>query len=66
MATKSPSKNVFRDQWFEMGRPRPLFRLFPVFRTAITFLQQINVKNVHPAYCTVLRTHDLQNMSQLP
>ena len=30
-ATKTRSKNVFRDQWFEMGRPWPLFRLFSVF-----------------------------------
>ena len=32
-----------------MGHPRPLFRLFLSFQTNITILQQINVKNVHPA-----------------
>ena len=37
---------------FKNGPSRPLFRLFLVFfkRTALQFLQQINVKNVHPVY----------------
>ena len=32
-----------------MGHSRPLFRLFSVFAKNITFLQQCNVKSVHPA-----------------
>ena len=32
----------------------------------LQFLQQINVKNVHPVFSTGIRTHDLQYMSRLP
>ena len=32
----------------------------------LQFLQQRNVKNVHPAYGAGIWTHDLQNMSLLP
>ena len=50
-----------------MGQPRPLFCLFLVFfKQKIQFLQQINVKNVHPVYGTGIQTHDLLNMSRHP
>ena len=44
--------------------PVPLFNLFSPFQT-LQFLQQINVKNVHPVYGAGIRTHDLRNMSLL-
>ena len=44
---------------------QPLFRLFSSFQT-LQFLQQINVKNVHPVYGAGIQTHDLWNMSLLP
>ena len=41
--------------------------IFGLLQTNInTILQQINVKNVHPVYDTVIRTHDLTNVSHLP
>ena len=41
--------------------------IFGLFQINIKiFLQQINVKNVHPIYDARNRTHDLQNMSLLP
>ena len=51
-----------------MGQTRPLFRLFSVFsnKQTVQFLQQINVKNVHPVYGAGIRTHDLSNMSRHP
>ena len=42
-----------------MGQPRALFHLFSSFQTQVQFLQQINVKNVHPLYGDRIRTHDL-------
>ena len=42
-----------------MGQPRALFHLFSSFQTQFQFLQQINVKNVHPLYGDGIRTHDL-------
>ena len=45
-----------------MGQPRPLFR---PFKQTLQFLQQINVKNVHPVYSARIPTHDLWNMSLL-
>ena len=39
---------------------------FVFFQTNITFLQQINVKNVHPVYSTGIRKHNLQIASLIP
>ena len=40
---------------------------FGLFKqTSLQFLQQINVKNVHPVYGAGIQTHDLWNMSLLP
>ena len=41
-----------------------IFGLFE--QTSLQFLQQINVKNVHPVYGAWIRTHNLCNMSLLP
>ena len=73
-------KDLFSDlKVFEkMGKPRSFFKkkwanprlflfIFGLFKqTLIQFLQQINVKNVHPVYGTGIRTHGLQNVSLLP
>ena len=40
--------------------------LFSLFKQTIQFLQQINVKNVHPVYSARIRTHDLSTISRLP
>ena len=45
-----------------MGHRRPLFRLFLSFKTNITILQQIYVKNVYPVYSTGIRTRDRQQL----
>ena len=50
----------------KMGHPRPLSVYFRLFKQALQFLQQINVKNVHPEYGAGIQTHNLQNMSLLP
>ena len=51
----------------KMGQPRPLFRLFSVFfKQTMQFLQQINVKHVHPVYGAGIQTHNLSNMSRHP
>ena len=43
------------------------FILFSVFfKQTIQFLQEINVKNVHPVYGARIWTHDLSNMSHHP
>ena len=42
-----------------MGRLRPLFVHFRLFKQKLQFLQQINVKNVHSVYGVGIRTHDL-------
>ena len=55
--------NVFFKK--KMGQPRTVFHLFSTFQTHITFLQQINVKNVHPVYSDGIRTHYLWNISLL-
>ena len=39
---------------------------FFCFKQTLQFLQQINVKNVHPVYGAVIQTHDLWNVSLLP
>ena len=43
-----------------MGHLRTLFHLFSSFQTTLQFLQQINVKNVHPVYGAEIRTHNLR------
>ena len=35
-------------------------------KKTLPLLQLLNVNNVHPAYSTGIRTHDLQNVSLLP
>ena len=56
---------LFIRNLFKMGQPRPLFRLFSVFpNKQYNFLQQINVKNVHPVYGTGIRTQDLLNLNR--
>ena len=45
-----------------MAHPRPLF----LIKQTLQFLQQINVKNVHPVCGVGIRTHDPWNMSLLP
>ena len=47
----------------KMGKPRPLLSLF---KQTKQFLQQINVKNVHPVTGAGIRTHNLLNMSRIP
>ena len=39
------------------------FICFRPFKQTFLFLQQLNVKNVHPVYGAGIRTHSLQNMS---
>ena len=49
-----------------MGQSRPLFCLFLSFQTNITiFTTNICEQNVHPVYCSRIRTHDLQDTSLL-
>ena len=50
------------------GPTRPLFRLFSVFshKQTLQFLQQINLKIVHPVSGAWIRPHDLLNASRLP
>ena len=40
--------------------------IFGLFKQTIQYLQQINVKNVHPVYGTEIQTHDQSNMSRHP
>ena len=41
--------------------------IFGLFKqTSLQFLQQINVKIVHPVYGAGIRTHNLQNVSLFP
>ena len=43
-----------------------LFVYFRLFKQTLQFLQDINVKNIHPVYGAGIRTHNLRNMSLLP
>ena len=53
---------LFFKKWTNPG----LFLLtFGLFKQTKQFLQQINVKNVHPVYGTGIQIHDLRNMSLL-
>ena len=68
--TTHPSLNerdVF-SLFLKNGPTRPLFRLLSVFfkQTSIQFYNKLMWKNVHPAYGTGIRTHNLQNVSLLP
>ena len=49
----------------KMGHPLFCF-IFGLFKETLQYLQQINVKNVHPVYGAESQTHDLWNMSLLP
>ena len=49
-----------------MSTPAPLSFIFGLFKQTIQFLQQINVKNVHPVYGAKIQPHDLSKMSCLP
>ena len=40
--------------------------IFGLFKQTLQFLQQINVKNVHPVYGAGIWTHDLWNVSLFP
>ena len=46
--------------------PGLYFVYFRLFNQTLQFLQQINVKNVHPVHGTGIRTHNLSNMSLHP
>ena len=60
--TRSFLKEFFFKKWANPG----LFFMFGLFKQTIQFLQQINVKNIHPIYGAGIRTHDLSNMSRVP
>ena len=40
--------------------------IFGLFKQTLIFLQQIDVKKVHPVYGAGIRTHDHWNMSLFP
>ena len=65
---KSFFYNLHDEIVIKMGQPRPLFSLFLVFSNKhhYNFYNKYVWKNVHPVYCTGIRTHDLQNMSLFP
>ena len=45
---------------FKMGQPCPLIHFFCLFKLTLQILEQIGLlKDVHPVYCAVIRTHDL-------
>ena len=56
------SQYLFK-KWANLGL---FFIYFRLFKHTLQFLQQINVKNVHPGYNAGIQTHDLWNMSLLP
>ena len=59
--------NSINNRFLAFLKSRPLFRLFSVFFNQTSqFLQQINVKNVHPVYVTGIWTHNLLIMSLFP
>ena len=50
----------------KLDHPRHIFHLYlAFFKQTLQFLQQINVKNVHPVYGAGIQTHDFKNMSLL-
>ena len=55
---------VFFKKW---ANPASFSFIFGLFKQkSLQFLQQINVKNIHPVYGTGIRTHDLRNASPFP
>ena len=46
--------------------PASFLCIFGLFKQTTQFLQQMNVKNVHPVYGAGIRTNDLSNMSHNP
>ena len=65
----NPSKILEFNYVFLKNGPTPasfpfIFGLFK--RTLLQFLQQINVKNVHPVFGAGIRTHNLMIPSLLP
>ena len=46
-----------KSDFFKMGPPRPLSRLFFSIETNITIFTTNNRKNAHPVYWTGIRTH---------
>ena len=52
--------------FFRMGHSQPFSFIFGLFKQTFQFLQQNNVKNVHPVYGARIRTHNLWHMSFLP
>ena len=53
----------FLKKWTNPGL---FFIYFRLFKHKSQFLQQINVKNVHPVYGAGIRFQDLGNMSLFP
>ena len=55
----------FRKLNYFLNRPTPasFSFIFGLPKQTLQFLQQINVKNVHPVYGAGIRTHNLQNVS---
>ena len=55
---------LFLEKWAKPG----LFFIFIyiLFKQTIQFLQQINVKNIHPVYSAGIITYYLSNMSRHP
>ena len=52
--------------FLKWANPGLFFIYFWSFQTNNTFLQQINVKNVHPVYGAGIQTHYLSDMSRHP
>ena len=59
-----PSISKVMQNYF-LNRPTPasFSFIFGLPKQTLQFLQQINVKNVHPVYGAGIRTHNLQNVS---
>ena len=50
----------------KLAIPGLFFIYFRLFKQTLQFLQQINVKNVHPEYGAGIQTHNHWNISLLP
>ena len=50
--------------FFKWANTSLFFICFGLFMQTIQFLQQINVKIVHPVYSAGIQTHDLSIMSR--
>ena len=68
LGKRARKKNLPKCCFFKMGQSRPLFLfIFGLFKqTLLQFLQQINVKNVHPVSGAGIQTHNLLITSLLP